>query len=349
MHEWRIRARERLAGICRLCKVCDGRACAGEVPGFGGVGTGASFINNVEALRRIKINMRTLHPVSQPCTQTALFGIDLSTPVLGAAVGGASINMKGIITEDDLAWAMISGSARAGSLGMGGDGGHEEVLESTLKSIKNCSKKGIPVIKPRLQGELLRRIRLAEDAGAPAVAIDVDAAGLVNMALLGQAVEPKDPRQISEIVQSTPLPVVLKGIMTPDEALLAAECGCSGIVVSNHGGRGIDHCPGTASVLRDIASAVRGKLVVMVDGGIRSGVDVLKMLALGADFCLVGRPLAQAAVGGGEEAVAEEIKRITSELRVAMIMTGQSHVHKVSPNVIHEPESGIAPGLWISC
>src|SRR3712207_9119374 len=85
--------------------------------------------------------------------------------------------------------------------------------------------------------------------------------------------------------------------MTPDEAEKAVEAGVYGIVVSNHGGRVQDFTPGTAEVLEDIAKAVNGRCKVFVDGGVRTGVDVLKMLALGADACLIGRPFVTASFG----------------------------------------------------
>jgi len=129
----------------------------------------------------------------------------------------------------------------------------------------------------------------------------------------------------------------VKGIMTVDEALACVEAGVDAIVVSNHGGRAMDHTPGTAEVLPFIAKAVQGRLVVMVDGGVRTGTDVLKMLALGAEFVLVGRPVIIGAVGGGAEGVKMVMNRIADELRTAMILTGTSDVRSVSSRVIYPP------------
>jgi 4-hydroxymandelate oxidase len=126
----------------------------------------------------------------------------------------------------------------------------------------------------------------------------------------------------------------LKGIMSPDEAELAVESGVAAIVVSNHGGRVLDYVPGTADVLADIVEAVDGEAAVLVDGGIRSGADALKMLALGADAVLVGRPLAIAAVGGGREAVTALLTRYTDELRSAMILTGCESVSDIDDGVL---------------
>jgi len=106
------------------------------------------------------------------------------------------------------------------------------------------------------------------------------------------------------------------------------------IVVSNHGGRALDHLQGTAEVLSLIAQAVKGKMTIFVDGGIRSGVDVLKMLALGADAVLVGRPLAIGAVGGQAEGVELVIKKLADELKAAMVLTGTADVTAVSQDIL---------------
>lgn len=330
----RRNAAEKLEGTCKVCRHCNGVACAGQVPGFGGIGTGSSFINNIEALARRKLNLRVLHDVKQPDTRLRLFGMELSMPILGAAVAGVKVNRMGGLDEFELARAMICGPRLAGTVGMGGDGGAPEVFEATLAATREVGGAAIPVIKPREQNALIERVKWAEEAGAFAIAVDVDAAALVNMALLGQRVEPKTRAQISEIVQATSRPVILKGIMTPEDAVIAAEAGAAGIVVSNHGGRALDHTPGTADVLPEIVREVKGRVTILVDGGIRSGVDVLKMLALGADAVLVGRPLAIAAIGGGPEGVRLQLEEYANQLRVAMILTGCASLADVSMSVL---------------
>lgn len=334
LSELRRRAKERMGGICRVCRVCDGRACAGEVPGMGGIGTGAGFIRNAEALAEIKLNMRVLHDVAEPELGVTLFGIPLELPVLGAPVAGVKINFREIISEADLAAAMVGGCLDAGTLAMTGDGGHPEVFESGIAAIREAGGRGIPIIKPGPNGDIIRKFRAAEAAGAPAVGIDVDAAGLVNMRLLGAPVGPKSPQDVRELAESTSLPLILKGIMTPDEAEIAAECGAAAIVVSNHGGRALDHTPGVAEVLPGIARAVKGRIIVFADGAVRSGVDVLKYLALGADAVLVGRPLAVGAFGAGRAGVARTVAAIRDELRVAMILTGSPRIRAIGPQVL---------------
>jgi isopentenyl diphosphate isomerase/L-lactate dehydrogenase-like FMN-dependent dehydrogenase len=138
-------------------------------------------------------------------------------------------------------------------------------------------------------------------------------------------------------ISQTKIPVILKGIMTAKDALLAVQAGAAGIIVSNHGGRVLDHTPGTAEVLPEIAAAVKGKIKIFVDGGIRSGVDVLKMLALGAEAAFVGRPMAVAAVGGGREGVALLLNQYAEQLRTAMIYAGCGSLADITPAALHRP------------
>ncbi len=97
--EIRQTAKERFRGTCRVCRVCDGRACAGEMPGMGGTGTGSSFIANVKALAAIKLNLRTIHDASEPDISFELFGYELSMPILAAPTSGVRLNMGDAMPE----------------------------------------------------------------------------------------------------------------------------------------------------------------------------------------------------------------------------------------------------------
>lgn len=336
LHEVLTEAKKRFQGICRVCRVCDGVVCAGEIPGMGGLGTGESFKANGRALARYRLNLRTIHDAVSPDMAVELFGRRVEFPALGAPVAGARINFREYVTEEEFARAMLEGPIKAGSFGMSGDGPLPEVFETGVKVISDLGGIGAVIIKPRERQAVIDRIRMAEAAGALAVGVDIDAAGLVNMTRMGQAVGPKTPRELSELVEATRLPFILKGIMTPDEAEIAVSVGASAIVVSNHGGRALDHTPGTAEVLPEIASAVKGKITILFDGGIRTGVDILKALALGADAVLVGRPLAIAAFGGGVEGVALQMESLKKELYAAMILTGCRSVKDVRRSVLRE-------------
>jgi L-lactate dehydrogenase (cytochrome) len=129
-------------------------------------------------------------------------------------------------------------------------------------------------------------------------------------------------------------PLIIKGILDPEDAREAAASGADGIVVSNHGGRQLDGVSSTASALSRIAEAVAGRMPVLVDGGVRSGLDVVRMLALGADFVLLGRAWAYALAAAGEAGVAHVLKLIDAEMRVAMALTGCTNISKVGREVL---------------
>jgi L-lactate dehydrogenase (cytochrome) len=129
-------------------------------------------------------------------------------------------------------------------------------------------------------------------------------------------------------------PLVIKGILDPDDAREAAQLGADGIVVSNHGGRQLDGVPSTAHALPPIAQAVGDALTVLADGGVRSGLDVVRMLALGAQGVLLGRAWAYALGARGEAGVAHMLELIAAEMRVAMALTGCTRIADISPDIL---------------
>ena len=317
------RAREKYNGSCKVCRVCDGVACRGQVPGMGGKGTGKAFIENVEALDRIKLNMRVIHKVAEPDMSIDLFGKKLDLPVMAAPITGTILNMGGLVTEKEYIEPVIEGCKNMGTYAMVGDTAVPQILLDNLEVMEKYDGAGIVFKK-------------AEKAGAIAVGVDLDACGLVTLKLHGTPVFAKNIDEIRELVNSTNLPFILKGIMTPDEALMAVEAGVYGIVVSNHGGRVQDYTPGTADVLPEIAKVVDGRVKVFVDGGIRTGVDVLKMLALGADACLIGRPFITASFGGQTQGVEMYISRLKADLEAAMVLTGCQDLASIDDRIIYK-------------
>ncbi len=124
-------------------------------------------------------------------------------------------------------------------------------------------------------------------------------------------------------------PLIIKGILDREDAMDAVALGADGIVVSNHGGRQLDGVPSTARALPPIAEAVAGRLTVLADGGIRSGLDVIRMLALGADGVLLGRAWAYALAAAGEAGVAHMLQLIEAEMRVAMALTSRTRIDAI--------------------
>ena len=140
--------------------------------------------------------------------------------------------------------------------------------------------------------------------------------------------------------------LILKGILDVDDARIAAETGADAIVVSNHGGRQLDGAPSSISVLPSVAEAVGDRVEVLFDGGVRSGQDVLKALAMGAKGTLIGKAWLYALAAGGEQGVTDALEIIRRELDVSMALTGTGDVRDVTPAVLHRPKGDdvVRPG-----
>ncbi|SDL08487.1 FMN-dependent dehydrogenase, includes L-lactate dehydrogenase and type II isopentenyl diphosphate isomerase [Maridesulfovibrio ferrireducens] len=335
MKSTRDNARELMKGYCKVCPVCNGKACVGEVPGMGGLGTGSSFKNNVKALADIKLNMRTIHDFCEPDTSVNIMGLKLDIPVLAAPIGGVSFNMGGKIEEIDYISAKLKACVAKGIIGCTGDGVPDFIHQSGFTAIEEVKGHGIPFIKPWEEAELYMKLEKAEKTGAKIIGMDIDAAGLITLKKMGRPVTPKPINKLRSIIESVNADFILKGIMTPDEARMAIDAGAKGIVVSNHGGRVLDSCPGTAEVLREISKAVAGQCAIMVDGGVRTGIDVLKMLALGADAVMIGRPFSIATIGGLQDGAEKYIDQLKSEFTQAMVLTGTERADSVNFTVLY--------------
>lgn len=130
-------------------------------------------------------------------------------------------------------------------------------------------------------------------------------------------------------------PLIIKGILDPDDARAAADAGADAIVVSNHGGRQLDGAASTASALPAVAEAVKGRLTILADSGVRSGLDVVRMLALGAEGVLLGRAWLYALAAGGEAGVATLLALIEKEMRVAMALTGVRRIAEIDRSILN--------------
>lgn len=207
-------------------------------------------------------------------------------------------------------------------------------MEAATGAIKNAKGRGIPTVKPWNIDTIRDKMELVRNSGAFAVAMDIDAAGLPFLKNMTPPAGSKSVEELSEIVKAANAPFIVKGIMTVKGALKAKEAGASAIVVSNHGGRVLDQCPATAEVLEEIVKAVDGSMKIFVDGGIRSGADVLKAIALGADAVIIARPFVTAVYGGEHEGVLAYIDKIGSELKDAMAMCGAASISEITRDCI---------------
>lgn len=340
--EVRNRAREMMMPRCYVCPECNGRGpCIGQVPGFGGMGANRGFQANYDSLAAVQLNSRVVHGVHVPDTSIDFFGTKISMPVVAAPTGGTTYNMGGKLTEEEFVTAICEGCSKAGTLGAVADGIGDPlpVFEKRLDTLKRLGYKAIVGLKPRLNKDIIERMRLAEKAGVVALTIDLDSAGRAARATKGQTVEPKTLEQLKELVKASRLPLLFKGIMTPDETELCIQAGAAGIVVSNHGGRTLADTPGTAAVLPQIADVVKGRCYIMVDGTVARGTDVEKYLALGAQCTLAGRHFVRAAHGGLADGVKLFANRLQSELAVAMTLTGAQRVADINRKMIVIPKN----------
>ncbi|KAF2076522.1 hypothetical protein CYY_002200 [Polysphondylium violaceum] len=320
-----------------------------------------TLADNENSFKRIKLIPRCLVDVSNVNIKTSIFGVDIKTPIMIAPA--AMQKMASHLGElDTLAAAHEMGTIMTLS----------SLSTSSVEELSEQSK-GNPgwfqlyVFKDRKISEDL--VKRAERLGYTAIVLTVDTpylgkrdadyknkfhlplnlqlkifshlplskldGGLNNYmaTMIDPALTWKDVQWLKSI---TKLPVLVKGIMCPEDAELSIKHGADGIIVSNHGARQLDTCPSTIDVLYPISKAVRGRVPVILDGGVRRGSDVLKALALGANTVMIGRPILWGLSVGGQAGVSRVIKLLNDELLLAMAFTGLNSVKEISPAIIYK-------------
>ena len=327
-------ARGCIGPYCKACPVCNGRACSNQMPGPGAKGSGTLAVRNYETWQNIRINMDTICEKQDVSTKLEMFGKTFSAPFFAGPVGSVKLHYGEKYTEDEYNQILVSGCAKEGIAAFTGDGVDEMVMKEGTAVISANGGIGVPTVKPWDLGTIREKMELVKKSGAFAVAMDIDAAGLPFLKNLNPPAGSKSVDELKEIVKMAEIPFILKGIMTPKGARKAMEAGAAGIVVSNHGGRVLDQCPATAEVLPEIVNAVEGKMKIFVDGGIRSGTDVFKALALGADAVIIARPFVTAVYGGGKEGVQVYTNKIKSELEDTMAMCGTFSLDEIGTEQI---------------
>ena len=328
-------ARTCMGPYCKACPVCNGLACRNTVPGPGAKGIGTGAIRNYQKWQELCVNMDTICENKPVDTSFELFGHRVDLPVFAAPVGAMQLHYGD--KYDDLQYndILVAACAQAGIAAFTGDGTNPAVMEAAAGALKKNGGRGVPTIKPWNLDTIREKLALVNAADPIAVAMDIDAAGLPFLKNMTPPAGSKTVAELKEICAMAGRPFILKGIMTVSGAKKALEAGASGIVVSNHGGRVLDQCPATAEVLPAIADAVGGKLTILVDGGIRSGMDVFKALALGADAVLIGRPFVNMVYGGGAEGVQAYVDKLKAELADAMAMCGAHSLADISRSMIY--------------
>lgn len=327
-------ARKDMGKYCKACPICNGKACGNQIPGPGAKGVGDTAVRNYNKWQDIRVNMDTLCENKEIDTTFEVFGQTFSYPFFAGPVG--AVNLHYSDKHDDISYnqILVSACAEAGIAAFTGDGVNPLVMEAATKAIKENDGIGVPTVKPWNLDTVKEKLELVIDAGAFAAAMDIDAAGLPFLKNMTPPAGSKTVEEMAEIIKMAGVPFIVKGVMTVAGALKAKAAGAAAIVVSNHGGRVLDQCPATAEVLEEIVDAVDGTMKVFVDGGIRSGTDVFKALALGADGVLICRPFVVALYGGDKEGVKAYIDKIGGELKDAMQMCGAHSLAEITRDMV---------------
>lgn len=319
---------------CKVCPVCNGRACKNAVPGPGSKGSGTVAARNYDAWQNLCLNMDTICEGGPVDTSFTLFGQKYDLPVFAGPVGAVKMHYGDKFTDEEYNAILVPACAKAGIAAFTGDGTNPTVFTAAAKAIGENEGKGIPTVKPWDKETVFAKLDAAKASGAKVFAMDIDAAGLPFLKGLNPPAGPKTVEELKEIIDYAGVPFIIKGVMTVKGALKPLEAGAAGIVVSNHGGRVLDSVPATAEVLPAIADAVKGKMTILVDGGIRTGIDVCKALALGADAVIMARPYVTAVYGGGEEGVKVLTAKIKAEMEDAMAMCGVHSLKEITREML---------------
>lgn len=330
-------ARKNLGPYCKGCPICNGLACKNTIPGPGAKGVGDTAIRNYQKWQEIRINMQTIHENKPVDTSWELFGKKFKYPFLAGPVGAIGLHYSDKYTEEEYNRILVSACAERGIAAFTGDGTNPQIMIEAARAIEIQGGLGIPTIKPWNMETIREKLSLVKEAGAFAVAMDIDAAGLPFLKNMIPPAGSKSVSELREIIKMAELPFIVKGIMTVEGARRAKTAGAKAIVVSNHGGRVLDQCPATAEVLPAIAEEAGDDMVVLVDGGIRTGTDIFKALALGADGVLIARPFVTAMYGGGADGVEAYIRKLSEELSDTMAMCGAFSLKDIRKSMLWNP------------
>jgi 4-hydroxymandelate oxidase len=303
---------------------------------------------NVEAFQASSLHPRALVDVSKIDTRVTLFGRELPHPILISPTASHGL------VHADAEVATAKGAAAAGAT-LVVSTFSTKPLEDIAKAARGPLWHATYVMKDRgMTRDLFGRVKAA---GYEAIVIPVDSPVVGARDREHRTYRFKDRKAISFAEYpanywrfpttwkdiewargATDLPVVLKGILHPEDAERAIGAGAAAVFVSNHGGRNLDTLPSTIEMLPEIAEAVAGRVPLLLDGGIRRGTDVLKALALGARAVLVGRPSLYGLAMGGAAGVTAVIHILRNELEMAMALTGRPTIGSLDRSTIHPPK-----------
>jgi isopentenyl diphosphate isomerase/L-lactate dehydrogenase-like FMN-dependent dehydrogenase len=308
--------------VCKMCKECNGEVCRGLTPGPGGKGQGHTFVRNVAAFKQVKLHMRVIGENVEPDTTFQGFGSSYAAPIFAAPISNVKVNYGSLVDEETYLKGLVDGMRQSQLLAFLGDAPALSTFNLSCAAMHENPMHTIMTVKPWEHNALKQRLQVVLDAHPMAVAMDIDAGGLVSLRSTDPRVSILSVEDLKAVkAQLGSVPLILKGIMTLSDAKLALDAGADGLIVSNHGGRVMDDGLATLEVLEEIIAVVNDRCPVWLDGGVRTGSDVFKALALGAKAVLVGRPYSHASLGSGAEGVQHLSQKLIRELKDAMRMT----------------------------
>lgn len=288
--------------------------------------TGSTVRINREYIDSLTIEMRIID-TGDSSTETAYFGEKFQTPIMTGALSHLNA-----ICEEPLA-KIAQGAKVCGAVNMLGIGDSAE-LESVIATGAKVAK----IVKPYKDEDLIyAKLKEAEEMGAFAVGMDVSfgfggkRGDQMNRANI---MAPKSVRQLESYIGTTKLPFIMKGVLSRQDAEKSLEAGAAALVVSSHSGSALDYAVPPLKILPGIAELVKGKAVILVDGGIVRGSDVFKALALGADGVLMGRAVMAALAAEGASGVVKYLQGVNEELKRIMGITGCRTIGDIEPGLI---------------
>ena len=220
--------------VCKSCPVCNGKACGNKVPGPGAKGTGTVAIRNYDAWQNIYVNMDTLTSNAPVDTTLELFGKTFKYPIFAGPVGAIQLHYGDSLDDNSYNDILVRGCKEAGIAAFTGDGVNPAIMQASTQYIKENDGIGVPTIKPWGEEVYDKKLKLAIESNAFAVAMDIDAAGLPFLKGQTPPAGRKSQEELKRIIDKTPVPFIVKGVMTVNGALKAKEAGATVFVAGSY-------------------------------------------------------------------------------------------------------------------